>query len=383
MRPLFDIVPLILAGLIAAAIEAIRRRGRHAAYAGMWSAAFGLLAIGWLADVLIALAVSRSAPIGAAASLCWLGAALMLVQGLRGRRHRPDRRLVLAGVWVAIALGGSFALDLFPDRAVPIWPMVPLLSAIGLLVAAALSVGTRRAGMLEWVAMGALAFAAFANIVIVSASLTGVISGETFLLVLPQGAALAYAALGLALIVLLNADLAVRLERVARTDPLTGIWNRRGFDEAAPILIGRLRSRPGPHAAVAIADLDAFKEINDRHGHTVGDAVLINFARTLSTALEPGDFLARLGGEEFALLAVGCDGQALFNRVERVRASMNLPNAQRTTMPAVTVSFGVADFCDQTWSVRDALERADHALYRAKREGRNRVVMGDPPRITH
>ena len=174
---------------------------------------------------------------------------------------------------------------------------------------------------------------------------------------------------------LLNEDLRVSLDRVARTDPLTRVWNRRGFEEGAAELLARLRGTPGRLAAVAIADIDSFKAINDQHGHGAGDAALVRFARQLGTAVQKGDLLARLGGEEFALLAIGVDGPALVERVERARALIAVPGQDNEGPVRLTASFGVAQFSSRSLSLRDALERADRALYRAKVEGKNRTVL--------
>jgi len=132
-------------------------------------------------------------------------------------------------------------------------------------------------------------------------------------------------------------------------------------------------------AAVAIADIDSFKAINDCYGHNTGDKVLIQFAKLLGTAIRPGDLLARLGGEEFVLLAIGVDALELYQRVEHVRGLVALPNEDGVGLPSITASFGVAQLSSDTLSLRDAMERADRSLYQAKREGRNRTVIDHWP----
>jgi diguanylate cyclase (GGDEF)-like protein len=160
---------------------------------------------------------------------------------------------------------------------------------------------------------------------------------------------------------------------------LTGVWNRRGFDEAAPHMLAKLRAEGRDRAAVAIADIDSFKAINDCYGHTTGDQVLIQFAKLLGTAVRPGDLLARLGGEEFVLLAVGVDALELYQRVEHVRGLVALPSEDGVALPSITASFGVAQLSPDTLALRDAMERADHSLYKAKREGRNRTIIDHWP----
>ena len=154
--------------------------------------------------------------------------------------------------------------------------------------------------------------------------------------------------------------------------------NRRGFEEAGPHLLARLRrSDPDAPAAVAIADVDAFKMVNDRFGHLVGDAVLAHFAQLLARAVRKGDLLARLGGEEFVILAIDADARDLYDRLEAVRRAMMAEADRLPGPPAVTASFGVAQVAQQAESLRESLERADRALYRAKHEGRNRTVADD------
>jgi len=368
--------PLLVSLLFSAAIYIVWRRRPQAAHARVWSAAFALIALGWLVVIVTAVA-ARAAPVpGAAPSLCWLAAALLFVHGLRQRAHRSDMGVVLAAIWAAIGFANAVLFDMvrFGDPLLPAY--VPMLTAIGLMLAA-VAVGPRwrKNSYLNWCATGLLTCIAIANIVLLWLLLNFGAS-PTLAMTVPLVATLTYVALGLAAMLLLTEDLAIALERIARTDPLTGVWNRRGFDEAAPHLLDRLRRGSGPFvAAVAIADIDSFKSINDRYGHTTGDEVLVAFAQLLRNAAESGDLVARLGGEEFVLLAVGVDGAALHERVELVRQTVGMLGGIKGELPAVTVSFGVAEVAPGTLALRDALERADHALYRAKETGRNRSVL--------
>jgi diguanylate cyclase (GGDEF)-like protein len=153
------------------------------------------------------------------------------------------------------------------------------------------------------------------------------------------------------------------LEAIARTDELTGLPNRRAWQEQLSREMARV-ARTGESLAVAMLDLDYFKEYNDSHGHQTGDRLLKRVAGTWSTHLRPFDLLARVGGEEFALALAGCTSTEAWEAVERLR----------TAMPArQTCSAGIA-----TWDGRELpaelLERADQALYLAKRNGRNQIV---------
>ena len=163
-----------------------------------------------------------------------------------------------------------------------------------------------------------------------------------------------------------------RARRDALTDPLTGLPNRRMFDAA---LRGRLENlgRYGWEFGLLIVDIDHFKQVNDRYGHAFGDAVLAGVAATLHGAVRAGDTVARWGGEEFAVLVEASDSATLAETAERLRAMVS-ESETRTAGIRVTVhvsaggSLAIPDDTAET-----LFARADAALYRAKRGGRNRT----------
>lgn len=169
-------------------------------------------------------------------------------------------------------------------------------------------------------------------------------------------------------------------EQRARTDPLTGLPNRRAFTELARAEIERAQRFIQPLSLVAI-DLDHFKSINDNHGHAVGDAVLVDFARRAQAQLRVIDLLARIGGEEFVLLLPGTDAQGAFQVAERIRL---LLDQRALSIPGgslrYTSSFGVAELEPQYPGLDRWLARADAALYAAKGKGRNRVELAPQDR---
>jgi diguanylate cyclase (GGDEF)-like protein len=182
------------------------------------------------------------------------------------------------------------------------------------------------------------------------------------------------AALGMSTLLLIAFDFSSEQRRLIQTDPLTGILNRLGFKEAARIAIDRRRPRP---LSIALSDLDAFKGVNDSYGHATGDETLAGFARHLAGHLEREEVVGRFGGEEFALLLPGSDGSAALARVEALRADLaNLAIANAPDL-AVRASFGVAEY-RQGEALESLIERADEALYRSKREGRNRSTLAPP-----
>jgi diguanylate cyclase (GGDEF)-like protein len=180
-----------------------------------------------------------------------------------------------------------------------------------------------------------------------------------------------------ALLNLLAVEVAVTLQRLgllaeleakARTDELTGLPNRRWWQEQLPLELGRSGRRAEP-LSVAILDLDHFKRYNDAHGHQTGDGLLRQVATAWRAELRPSDLLARHGGEEFTLALPACPPEEAIAVIDRLRSV--IPDGQSS-------SAGIACW-DGTEGVAELLARADRALYRAKRDGRNRSAMAADP----
>jgi len=156
-------------------------------------------------------------------------------------------------------------------------------------------------------------------------------------------------------------------------DPLTGIANRRAFLQDAEAQLKRQATEPRP-MAVLLLDLDNFKGVNDRFGHAIGDCVLQKFAEVGSGCMRRFDIFGRLGGEEFAALLVDTSRERALAVAEQIRASfVEVTGMVEGKLVAATVSIGVVISYDAVLDLSALLAQADHALYRAKDNGRNRI----------
>ena len=166
------------------------------------------------------------------------------------------------------------------------------------------------------------------------------------------------------------------LARKAMIDGLTGLWNRIFFEQRMAAELARSRRHEDPVACI-LADVDHFKAVNDKFGHSVGDEVLRRIAATLSTCVRTEDVVCRFGGEEFAILATNGTAGEICNLAERIRKQVEDDRVTvRGSIIQVTCSFGVADLSDAGQT--PLVDAADFALYQAKAQGRNRVIKFTP-----
>ncbi|CAA2104857.1 Phytochrome-like protein cph2 [Methylobacterium bullatum] len=185
-----------------------------------------------------------------------------------------------------------------------------------------------------------------------------------------------------------RAAIQAELERLSRTDMLTGLPNRRAFEEMVARLWTSAR-RQGTPLSLLVVDADHFKRYNDRHGHAVGDRVLQGIGRCLSASLRrDGDIVCRVGGEEFVLLLPDADGAAALGAAERVHARMSTLSVPSAGIEAgaITVSVGAASALPAAGGSTDPFDlyrRADAALFEAKAAGRNRTCCAAPEGAAH
>jgi diguanylate cyclase (GGDEF)-like protein len=168
------------------------------------------------------------------------------------------------------------------------------------------------------------------------------------------------------------------LVELATIDPLTAIANRRKFDEALQYELNR-DSRYRQTLSIIFCDLDYFKKINDQHGHKIGDDALREFASLISSHTRNTDIVARWGGEEFVLLLPETDINKAASIAEKLRTEIE--NNRFSYVGKITASFGVTEFVPGDNDI-SFIKRADDALYRAKENGRNRVEIMPPPKIS-
>ncbi|WP_455379876.1 diguanylate cyclase [Acidihalobacter prosperus] len=164
----------------------------------------------------------------------------------------------------------------------------------------------------------------------------------------------------------------VREQRLANTDNLTEIGNRRYFLDTAGGILSRA-SDQNQVLSVLLFDIDHFKKVNDTMGHLIGDQVLKCVARTVSSLLRKNDIFARYGGEEYVALLPESRASEAVIIAERIRKHISEMCQVRDYKP-ITISIGIAEFPNNAQSLKDLLSCADRALYKAKRQGRNRTV---------
>ncbi len=171
------------------------------------------------------------------------------------------------------------------------------------------------------------------------------------------------------------ADLFQAVREQAVTDALTGLYNRRYFEEALEKEVQRAKRQKQPFSIIGI-DLDYLKKINDTYGHTFGDLAIKTIADVLKSNARSVDVPARIGGEEFNVLLPGINSEGAMIAAERIRKSIE--SVEIDTIGHITGSLGVATYFEHSEDVEELLELTDQAMYTSKRNGRNRVTIAEP-----
>ncbi|MFT6559503.1 diguanylate cyclase [Sneathiella sp.] len=164
-----------------------------------------------------------------------------------------------------------------------------------------------------------------------------------------------------------------KLQDLAIKDPLTGLYNRRGFSELGQESFYIAR-RVHQKYAVAMIDIDHFKSVNDEYGHDIGDLVIQDLANCLRNSFRESDLVGRMGGEEFAVIMPSTSLEAAYKKLDELRLKISNRNLKELDGRPFTVSIGLCPLTDETRGLDELLKNADRALYEAKKSGRNKVT---------
>jgi diguanylate cyclase (GGDEF)-like protein len=347
-------------------------RGRHAIW---WALAFATFTVLHLAMAVRMGLPGQSPGITLVSTVASLLGATFVALGFRERSALTDRRAIIAAFAGTSLLCGVLVL-MYPAHPVH----HPIASAYGAAMLF-LSIRALRKGPEEGLAAGRVTLAMMIVFLAFFVALTmlslmtvpwGPLRPDLYHACYILGVPANLMGIGLFALFLLAEDLAHGMRNLAIVDPLTGLLNRRGFEEAAQRVTAQCR-RSGVPVCIAVADLDHFKSINDRFGHPAGDRALSECAGRLRGALREGDLLGRLGGEEFVLLLPGVGTQGVGDLLDRLRAALpGREDRQLLGFPMPTCSFGAVEIGAQD-ALASSIGKADAALYQAKRDGRDCV----------
>ncbi len=342
-----------------------------------WSAAFAAGAFQWLtvlnADVFpsaeVYLLVDNSFSIA------------LVTLGLRGHCQRTHCKRLPKNLWpIAISVFALIAWFVLIEPNVGArMAVVPAFAAITLFLSAYMILRYReRTRPAEWAAAIAIViFAITQTFASVLAFLQGPVGDESIsaafqhfnFLTLPAG----YIGVSMLIILMMASDISAKMKRMATHDELTRLLNRRGFNEYGRRAFSAAQ-RNGEPLSVILTDIDRFKFINDKFGHAAGDAALVHFAKMFAESRRKEDVVARVGGEEFALLLPGTELRDAMAIADQLCARIGSTPMDMTSVGLpMTSSFGVAAISEKDTSLDEMVVRADHAMYRSKRAGRNQV----------
>jgi diguanylate cyclase (GGDEF)-like protein len=305
----------------------------------------------------------------------------MITLALRGHCERTRCNYLPENLWpvtVLIFTAVMWTTLVTPNAGLSA-AILPAVSAASLLLSAAMIIRHReQTRSAEWASAITMILFALAQIPTAayvyrlgpdSDVVTQLMFSHPSMLLLPAG----FIGMAMFVIFMLASDLYEDMKEIAVRDQLTGLFNRRGFGEQSARSYANAR-RGKQVISVIAADIDHFKSVNDEFGHDIGDEALRHFASLLTDKRRAGDIVARIGGEEFVLVLPGTDireATAIADELcIRMATSPMVTDGRQIVM---TSSFGVATISEQDTSLTDVVIKADRALYRSKRAGRNRV----------
>ncbi|HEY0270255.1 MAG TPA: GGDEF domain-containing protein [Sphingomonas sp.] len=380
---LYGLLSLSLFLCVALAM-AWRSFGREP-HAALWSLAYGLSAMNWAVNLLMVWLRPGDVVLTMLGAACTVASFSLIALGFRRRAGLPPRVDAVAAAAGATLLFVAIGLVVRPEGAGAQRWMVLFFCAAMLMVSALSLRRPDRRGFVTGAApfwMLTL-FAAYILGLGVLATMIPPAAGDPapmlrlFRIAAMLGVPTCLFGVGLFAMFLLAADLADGMRALASSDPLTGLLNRRGLEQAAERAIA-ICARGCRPLAIIVADIDHFKQVNDRFGHAAGDEALKFFADHATASLRQGDLIGRLGGEEFVFVLPDTNVAQAIEAVERFRHTFARLLAERAPSMVVTASFGVAALGGRDDTLGRALLRADRALYRSKMDGRDRITIAPP-----
>lgn len=305
----------------------------------------------------------------------------LITLGLRGHCQRtrcswmPENLVPFAAAIYAVTVW--FAI--FDPHAGIVRGTAPLYAALTLALSAYLIVSYREhTRPSEWAAAISIALFAISQLIASGLALAQGAQHQPALfdkfmhftyITLPAG----YMSTSILIILMMASDISEKMKEIAIRDQLTGLLNRRGFNDYGEKAFAAARRR-GTELSVIMSDIDRFKFINDRFGHAAGDVALAHFAELFAAERRTEDIVARVGGEEFALLLPGTDLRDAMALADQLCSKIGATPLDLTSVGLpITASFGVAAISANDTTLDDMIRRADRALYRSKRAGRNQV----------
>jgi len=373
---------IAIAALVAVVLTVAWAEFGRPRHARTWATAFALASVMWTIELVLRVRGPALQAPGVAMLVIAGFASVLNTIGFRQRAGQPTRTSAL----LALAAGQALAVIALRWSGVgPCISVAPLnlLNAMMLWQASRTLIGRRRgervAERLAMMILRLLALVSLGFFLLILGYAAGLVQVNLLSLItqslIVQPAIVS--GIGFYTIFLLAADLADQTRRLAASDVLTGLLNRRGFEDAARAIFGSAR-RHGRSLAVVVIDIDRFKEVNDLYGHPAGDCVLRAFARCLRENVARRDLVARIGGEEFAVIMADVDAEAALCAADALREKIGAMTIDCGTPIRITASLGLAAY-ESGEDLHTVLGRADRALYRSKNLGRNRATLADAP----
>ncbi|MCV9960507.1 GGDEF domain-containing protein [Pararhizobium sp. BT-229] len=371
-------VNFLIAQLFCVFFLIISKRSRIPSAARWFAAAFAVASLSAVFEVIIRYAdFDRFASFGAFSSLLF---ALFMIRAGIGRLYAVPSNVPVITAILAASLALNLMIYDLPRSTVShsLGYQFPFFVAELISAAAVYRSGRREKADLILMALLLLTAAHFASKVYLAVTFGAGSNAQAYLastyaLVSQSLGAVLVVSTGLTLLAVIVVEIMDDAKANSEIDPLSGLFNRRGFNERVDQILSRPISTY-PHCVI-LCDLDHFKAVNDTYGHTAGDQVILSLGRMLKQCAPPEAICARFGGEEFAIFLPSTSETTGYLFAQGLRGSFSslafpgLPEDVR-----VTASFGVCGIESTAISIADAINRADAALYDAKRNGRNRVT---------